>query len=65
MYIRIEKDGSLYQLLHKFLDAYNRRTNVMEASTDLSIQRQIDALTGKVDNQADNLQQAVDNAKET
>ena len=65
MYIRIEKDGSLYQLLYSFLQAYNRRTDVMEASTDLSIQRQVDALAAQVKTQTDNLDKAVDAAKET
>ena len=64
MYIRIDQHGSLYQLLYDFLQAYNRRTDVMEASTDLSIQRQVDALTSKVKTQTDNLDKAVDAAKQ-
>lgn len=64
MYLRIDKESSLFQLLRDFLAAYERRTDVMEASTDLSIQRQVDALTAKVKTQTDNLDTAVDAAKE-
>lgn len=76
MYIRIDKDGSLYFLINALIGAYNRRTDtmataynrrtdVMEASTDLSIQRKIDALTSRVDIQAKAIDKAVDDVKET
>lgn len=66
MYIRVERDSSLFKLLQQFIEAYNRRTDVMEASTDLSIQRRIDELTSRVDTQAKTLDTAVDKAtKET
>lgn len=64
MYIRIDQHSSLYQLLYDFLQAYKHRTDVMEASTDLSIQRQVDELAAKVKTQTDNLDTAVDAAKE-
>ena len=64
MYIRVERDTWFAKHLQQWLDAYNRRTDVMEASTDLSVQRQVDALTAKVKTQADNLDKAVDAAKE-
>lgn len=66
MYIRIDRDNSLFQLLTDFLAAYNRRTDVMEASTDLSIQRKIDALTSRAGAQVGKLDEAVDKqTKET
>ena len=64
MYLRIENHGSLYALLYDFLQAYKDRTRVMEASTDLSIQRQVDALTKRVQTTTDATKAAVDNAKE-
>lgn len=65
MFIRMGRESSLFKLLENFLAAYNRRTDVMEASTDLSIQRKIDELTNRVDTQVDNLNIAVQNAEET
>lgn len=65
MYLRVDSDSSLYRLLVDFLQAYNRRTDVMEASTDLSVQRQVDALTQRVQGQTDALDTAVEKAKET
>ena len=65
MYHRVDRDSSLWKFLQECLQAYNRRTDVMEASTDLSIQRQVDALASRVKTQADKLDTAVENAKET
>ena len=60
MYIRIDRESSLFKLLSDFLAAYERRTDVMEASTDVALQRQIDQLTADLKGSTDNLQQAVD-----
>lgn len=65
MYHRVDRDSSLWKFLQECLQAYNRRTDIMEASTDLSIQRQVDALASRVKTQADELDTAVENAKET
>lgn len=65
LYLRIDQHSSLYQLLYDFLQAYKHRTDVMEASTDLSIQRQIDAATSRIQTTTNATEAAVDNAKET
>ena len=60
MYLRLDRDGGLYKLLTDFLAAYQRRTDVMEANTDVALQRQIDQLTADLKGSTDSLQQAVD-----
>lgn len=64
MYIRVERDTWLSKHLQQWLDAYNRRTDVMEASTDVAIQRRIDEITADLKASTDQLGQAVDEDKE-
>lgn len=59
MYHRVDRDSSLWQFLQDCLAAYNRRTDVMEASTDVAIQRQIDAAVADLKASTDQLGQAV------
>lgn len=63
MYIRIDRDSSLFKLLQDFLMAYSRRTDVMEASTDVAIQRKIDQITAELKGSTDSLQQSINEDK--
>lgn len=63
MYLRIDPDSSLYRLLTDFLAAYNRRTDVMEASTDVAIQRQVDALVADLKTSTDKVESAIKDDK--
>lgn len=75
---RVEKSGSLFNLLSAVLTAYNRRTDTFAGGmkaialalstpqdNSTEVQKHIDALTSRVDTQVSTLDNAVDNVKET
>lgn len=61
MYIRVDRDGYFGKFLEHCLAAYERRTDVMEASSDVAIQRKIDAMVADMKASTDQLGQAVEN----
>ena len=63
MYIGVDRDGALWKLLKGFLDAYNHRTDVMEASTDVAIQRRIDELAADMKTSTDKVEEAIQQDK--
>ena len=63
MYIRVEHDSWFGRFLGRALEAYSRRTDVMEASTDVAIQRKIDEITAELKSSTDSLQQSIDEDK--
>lgn len=60
MYIRVDRESSLFRLLTDFLSAYERRTDVMEASTDVAIQKKIDEITANLKTSTDSLQESIE-----
>ena len=59
MYHRVDRDSSLWKFLQECLAAYNHRTDVMEASTDVAIQRQIDAAVADLRSSTTSVEQAI------
>lgn len=59
MYLEIDQRGSLYFLLDALLGAYNRRTDVMERTSEAAFQSRIDALTKDLKESTDTVEAAI------
>jgi hypothetical protein len=63
MYLSIDRDSSLWQLLTSFLDAYNRRTDIMEQTSEAAFQSRIDALTQDMKASTTTVEEAINQDK--
>lgn len=63
MYIRIDQESGLYQLLQEFLGAYERRTDVMRDTSEAAFQTRIDALAQDLKASTDTVESAVNEDK--
>jgi hypothetical protein len=63
MYLSIDRDSSLWQLLTSFLDAYNRRTDIMEQTSEAAFQSRIDALTQDMNASTTTVEEAINQDK--
>lgn len=59
VYLEIDQRGSLYFLLNALIGAYNRRTDVMERTSEAAFQSRIDALTKDLKSSTDAVEDAI------
>lgn len=62
-YINIDSTGTLYGLLKEFLEAYEQRTAVMEATSEAAFQARIDALAQDLKTSTDVVEGAINEDK--
>lgn len=58
-YIRIDEDNALHRLLQDFLNAYERRTDVMRDTSEAAFQARIDALAQDMKTSTDTVEEAI------
>lgn len=63
MYLAIDRDSTLYQLLREFLDAYKHRTDIIEQTAESTIQARLDAFTKDINASTDVVEEAIQQRK--
>lgn len=63
MYLAIDRDSTLYQLLRDFLSAYERRTDVLRDTSEAAFQTRIDTLTQDLKTSTDTVDDAIKSDK--